>query len=151
MQRRAVSATVPLAAFVLASFAVAPAASADAPSPSPSSPPVAPSSAPTADPAVTARAMDWFHALQTGKLDRSQLTTEANAAFTDTLVAQVAAQIGPFGTPSSFAFLGKNTVGGVTAYVYKLGFTSPTPALTFVFATDAANKIAGLRVIPSSA
>jgi hypothetical protein len=62
----------------------------------------APSSAPSAaatdaDAAVAARAKDWLHQIQTGKIDRSQLTDKMNAALTDSMLAQVSAQLAPLG------------------------------------------------------
>jgi ABC-type transporter MlaC component len=61
-----------------------------------------PAAAATSDAAVTARAKDWFHQIQTGKVDRSQLDDKMNAALTDSVLSSVSAKIAPLGDPSAF-------------------------------------------------
>jgi D-alanyl-D-alanine carboxypeptidase len=100
------------------------------------------------DAAVTARAKDWFHQIQTGKVDRSQLDDKMNAALTDSIVAQVSAQIAPLGDPSAFTLSKKLTKGSVTGYVFAVTFPSVTIYETF--ALDPDGKIAGLFITPQS-
>ncbi|MBV8343499.1 MAG: hypothetical protein JO190_00715 [Candidatus Eremiobacteraeota bacterium] len=95
-----------------------------------------------ADAAVTARAKDWLHQIQTGKVDRSQLTDKMNAALTDTTLASVSAQLSPLGDPTSFTLSGKTTEDVYTVYVFKVVWPSVTLAETF--AVDRSGKIAGL-------
>lgn|GEM_PF-1843584 len=131
-----------------ASAQAAPATPAPAASAAASSAPTAvPAPAATADPAITARAQEWLHRIQTANLDRSQLTPEADAAFTDSLIKQVAAQVGPLGDPVSFTFVNSKVVSPNTAYVYKVSFKDT--AFYYIFALAASGKISGLRLVPA--
>ncbi len=111
-------------------------------------PSATPSAAATtaADAAVAVRAKDWLHMIQAGKIDRSQLDAKMNAALTDSLLAQVSAQIAPLGDPTSFTLDNKSTANSYTVYVYKVVF----PAITLFesFALDPDGKIAGLLLKP---
>jgi hypothetical protein len=136
--------------------------SAQAPSPSPSIASAAPtpsasaspvgltggSPPPVADPAVTARALEWLRRLQTGSIDRSQLNAAVNGLLTDALTKSVAAQVGPLGTPTSFTLFDRRSVAGTTAYMYRATFASSS--LFFVFGLDQAGKISGLRFLPAN-
>ncbi|MBV8066516.1 MAG: hypothetical protein JO113_00965 [Candidatus Eremiobacteraeota bacterium] len=126
-----------------ASPSPAPAAASPAPVPAASAAPAAAN-----DTAVTARAKDWFHQIQTGKVDRSQLDQKMNAALTDSLLANVSAQVGPLGNPSAFTLSKKASQGGISIYVFQMQFPSLT--LYEIFALDADGKIAGLRLTPQS-
>ncbi len=106
------------------------------------------SPAPVADPAVTARALEWLHRLQTGSIDRSQLNGAVNSLLTDTLAKSVAAQVGPLGMPTAFALFDRRSVAGTTAYMYRATFASSS--LYFVFGLDQAGKISGLRFLPAN-
>ncbi len=111
----------------------------------------APSSAPSSaaaqiDPKVAAIAKDWLHRIQTGNVDRSQLTNEMSAALTPALVQQVAAQLAPLGDPTSVSFVASQTVGAVTIYHFLLTFKTAT--VNEFLAIDGAGKIAGLRFTP---
>lgn len=103
-------------------------------------------SAPTtdADAAVTARAKDWLHQIQTGKVDRSQLTDKMNAALTDSTLASVSSQLAPLGDPTSFTLDSKASKDPYTVYVFKVVWPSVT--LTETFAVDQTGKIAGLYI-----
>jgi hypothetical protein len=111
-----------------------------------------PSPAPTAaattaaDAAVTARAKDWLHQIQTGKIDRSQLTDQMNAALTDDKLKSVSAQLAPLGDPASFTLSQSITRGTVTIYVFTVQFASGT--LSETFALDQNGKVAGLYLKP---
>jgi hypothetical protein len=106
------------------------------------------SPAPVADPAITARALEWLRRLQTGSIDRSQLNAAVNGQLTETLTKSVAAQVGPLGTPTAFALFDRRSVAGTTAYMYRATFASSS--LFFVFALDQAGKISGLRFLPAT-
>jgi hypothetical protein len=101
-----------------------------------------------ADAAVAARAKDWLHQIQSGKIDRSQLDDKMNAALTDTKLAQVSTQVAPLGDPSSFTLYRKVTNGSLSIYVYQVVFPSMTLYETFAF--DADGKIAGLLLTPQN-
>lgn len=109
-----------------------------------------PSPAPAAasDAAVTARAKDWFHQIQAGKIDRSQLDDKMNAALTDSMVTNVSAQVAPLGNPSAFRLSRKMTQGNVSVYIFQVQFPSVT--LYEAFGIDPDGKIAGLTLSPQS-
>ncbi len=118
---------------------------ADAPT---SSPNVMASAAPDASPAVTARAKEWLHRLQTGDIDRSQLDEKMNALLTADTVKLIIGQFGPLGDPQSFTPLGQQPVAGdMTAYVYRVVFKTAT--LNEVFVLDKDGKIAGIQFPPA--
>ncbi|HYL27509.1 MAG TPA: hypothetical protein VEW74_06710 [Candidatus Nitrosotalea sp.] len=116
-------------------------------SPSPSPMPSPTTAAPAVtDPAVMARAKDWLHQIQTGKVDRSQLTDKMNAELTDATLTSVSAQIGQLGDPTSFTLTKKLAQGSLTIYVYTATFASVT--LSEIFVLDQNDKIAGLLLKP---
>lgn len=98
------------------------------------------------DPKVTALAEDWLHRIQTGNVDRSQLTSEMSTALTPALVQQVAAQLAPLGDPTAVSFAGSQAVQGITIYHFVLTFKAAT--VNEFLGIDAAGKIAGLRFTP---
>jgi len=103
-------------------------------------------SAPTTsdDAAVTSRAKDWLHQIQAGKVDRTQLTDKMNAALTDSMLANVSAQLAPLGEPTSFTLSSKMSKDPYIVYVFKVVWPSVT--LTETFALDQSGKIAGLYI-----
>jgi hypothetical protein len=118
------------------------------PQPQPGGPPqpaYAPTPAPTADPAMLARAKNWFAQLQAGKLDRSQLSTTANAALTDAKIATVSQAIASLGAPTSFAQTNAGQQGNVSYAMYLLTFGNGTK-LNFFFAVDSQGKVEGLQI-----
>jgi hypothetical protein len=99
-------------------------------------------------PEITRRAKEWFHRVQTAKLDRSQLSPQANAAFGDDLVKRIAENLKPLGNPTSFTYVDKRVVLDVTAYVYKLTFPSGT--FYYYFALNGDGQVDGLRLTPDA-
>jgi hypothetical protein len=89
-----------------------------------------------AAPAIMLRAREWFHRMQTGDIDRTQLTTAVSTEYTDALVKTVATMTGALGDPNGFT------------YIDKLDFASSS--LYFLFTLDGADKISGLRLSPVS-
>ncbi|MHB8145962.1 MAG: hypothetical protein ACYDGM_01710 [Vulcanimicrobiaceae bacterium] len=132
-----------LCAFALAGNAIA--------APAPASPGPASSPAATASPnaPVLARARAWLGMMQRGKIDRTQLTPQMDAALTDTSLASLAGEIGPFGAPTSFAQLRIVHESGTTGYVYAVTFKNGTKAVMVFALDDATGKINGLRLTPS--
>lgn len=126
------------AALVLALSLPAGAALAASPAPA-----VSPAAIASATPAV--RAKEWLHRLQTGTIDRTQLTDKMSTLLTDATAATLAGQIGPLGEPLSMTPYQTKVVAGDTAYVYKVEFANDT-TLYFIFVLDTASgKISGLR------
>jgi hypothetical protein len=119
------------------------AAPAAAPAPAASAvPPATPVAATPADAAVATRAKDWLHAIQTGKIDRTQLDAQANVALTDTMLSQASAQLAPLGDPTAFTLTQKLVQGTSTIYLYKVVFPSIT--LNEIFVLDPDGKIADI-------
>jgi len=108
------------------------------------------------DIAVTARAKDALHRVQTGTLDRTQLTDEYNQVLTDDTLADARTQLSPLGEPATFVYEAKVARGDVTAYVYRVTFAQGA-GIDEMIAIDSANKIVrllfGLRpsITPSPA
>ena len=60
--------------------------------------------APGEDPAITARATEWFHRLQAGDIDRLQLSDGIKEKMTENRVKLMRERLSPYGEPSSFVF-----------------------------------------------
>lgn len=108
----------------------------------------APTATPSPDPAMLARAKTAFAQLQSGKIDRTTLTTEMSAALTDDKVASVESSIGNLGAPVSFDQQRTGTQGDVRYAVYLVTFRNGAK-LNFLIGVDAQGKIAGMRVMPA--
>ena len=126
------------------------------PPPAPAPPPMAPlpaaTAAPTAtpspDPAMLAHAKNEFAQLQSGKIDRTTLTTDMNALLTDDKLASVKSAIGNFGAPVSFDQQHAGTQGDVRFAVYLVTFGNGTK-VDFLIGVDGQGKIAALRLTPA--
>jgi hypothetical protein len=105
-----------------------------------------PSAAIASDAVVMARAKDWLHQVQIGRIDRSQLNAKMNASLTDAMLASVSSKIAPLGNPTDFTLLQKETVDQLAVYIYKAQF--PSLAIYETFALDSDGKIAGLLLSP---
>lgn len=92
------------------------------------------------DPKITALAKQWVKRVQTGTVDRTQLTAEMSKALTPVLVKNVAAQFGALGPLTSIAYRSKKVVNGITVYTYALAF-GPSK-LTLTIGLDGTGKIA---------
>jgi hypothetical protein len=129
-----------------------PVAQPQQPPPAPAPPPVAPMPAqtgptPSPDPAMLAQAKTVFAQLQSGKLDRTALTTEMSTALTDDKLATVKSSIGTLGPPVSFEQEHAGTQTGVRYGVYLVTFSNGTK-LDFLIGIDGQGKIAGMRLTP---
>ncbi|HEX5435590.1 MAG TPA: serine hydrolase domain-containing protein [Gemmatimonadaceae bacterium] len=98
------------------------------------------------DTVITTRAREWLHRLQTGDVDRSQLTPQANTAFTPAVLAQAKQQFSALGAPTAFQYAGKTVNGAYSQYRYRV--TVASGAQQWLFTLDAHGKIAGLRLVP---
>ena len=108
--------------------------------------PAHPTPAPNEDLSVTARAKEWIGRIQTGRIDRSQLSAAMSKALTPDLVAGAKAQFGRLGPARTLTYLGKSTQGASTVYVYRVDFARDS--LNLIFSIDAAGKIDGLLFRP---
>jgi hypothetical protein len=103
----------------------------------------------TAAPAVTDNAKAWFAALQAGKLlDADQLDQQMKDLLTPSALQSVQSLLKDTGAPKSFDQTDTRTVQGLNVYVFKITFDKAAP-LDFIYALDAAGKIAGLRFVPA--
>jgi hypothetical protein len=86
--------------------------------------------------------------MQTGDIDRSQLTATMNADLTPDVIKQIRAKFGALGDPLSFTPLGQQSVADdETAYVYRVVFKTTT--LNEVFVLDKDGKVAGIQFPPA--
>ncbi len=120
-----------------------PAAAALAGSPAPAVSPAATASA-SATPA--ARAKEWLHRLQTGAIDRTQLTDKMSAVLTDAEVKTLSDKVGPLGDPTDMKLVKTKPYADGTVYIFVVTFPNDT-TLTYVFAIETASgKISGLSL-----
>ncbi len=99
--------------------------------------------APNADAMRDARAKAWLLRVQSGTIDRSQLTPQLSALLDAAAVKSDAAEFGPLGEPLGFTYADKREQpGGTTIYVYRVRFKSA--AMTWWFGLDARGKISAL-------
>jgi hypothetical protein len=83
----------------------------------------------TTDPGTekaTAQARNIFEGLQQGKIDRSLLTSNANAYFTDTALKDFASSLAPLGKPQEFTQASQSLRGGMTLRRYRAKFAQKT-------------------------
>jgi hypothetical protein len=120
----------------------APAASS-APAPATST---VPAPAPSVEQGVAVRAMDWLRRLQTGDLDRNQLTVEFNRALTPERVKLIVEQLGTLGKLKSYAFAGEAVTHGIHAYQFTVDFAAAQ--YLYLFEVDQKDKVAGMLLTP---
>jgi len=118
-------------------------ASTASPSPTPTA------SVSAADQKVLDRAKTWYGMLQTGKIDRAQLTKDMNDALTPAKVEAISQQLKPLGAPSSFTQKDLSAVGAYTVYHYNVAVSGGTLVMTF--ALDKSGQIAGINLRPAGA
>jgi hypothetical protein len=119
-------------------------------SPTAASPsPAATASLSAADQKVLAQAKAWYGMLQTGKIDRTQLTKDMNDAMTPQKVEAIAQQLKSLGAPSSFTQKDTSVVGAYTVYHYNVAVAGGVLVMTF--ALDKSGQIAGINLRPASA
>jgi hypothetical protein len=108
----------------------------------------APSAAATPNGPVMARALDWYHRLQTGQIDRAQLGTKLDETLTPATVSAVQAKLGALGDPVSFVQKQAIDRAGATMYVYDLTYKGGSQML-FMFTFLASGTIVGLQFAPA--
>ena len=91
------------------------------------------------DPATTA-ALDEsrkiFAGLQTGTIDRSLFTDNANAYFSDQALKDFAASLGPLGTPTDYTQSAQSLRGGMILRRYTVKFPKQTLGITTFWMPD---------------
>jgi CubicO group peptidase (beta-lactamase class C family) len=77
-----------------------------------------------------------FEGLQTGKLDRSLFTSNANAYFTAEAIKDFASSLAPLGKPAEFTQAAQSLRGGMTLRRYRIAFAKKTLRLTTFILPD---------------
>jgi hypothetical protein len=91
-------------------------------SPSPAPVPASASASASAsgeDPAITARAKDWWHRLQSGTVDLSQVDPPFARLLTPDFLASIKASLAGQGAPTDWRYLGSENVAGAVIYKYR--------------------------------
>jgi len=96
------------------------------------------------DPAITALARQWMHRMQTGDIDKSQLSSAFAKHLTPQMIGGMKQGLAPLGDPTSFVYRGKSKESGSTAYQYSVGFKGARLDLTI--AIDGHGKISSLGI-----
>jgi hypothetical protein len=106
--------------------------------------------APAPNPAIDARAREWFTRLQQDRIDYSQLDDDARLPLNSDVGIIISYQWSMLGAPLSFDEIGVQTPLAPdtgTVYVYRLTFSGDT-VLDFFFGLDSQGSISGLRLAP---
>lgn len=90
----------------------------------------------TAGATALADARAMYDELTKGRIDRSRLTVSANAYFTDEVLADYAASLGPLGAPSAFTRGGESLRGGMVIRSYRIAAGGRSLALTTMTMPD---------------
>jgi hypothetical protein len=117
----------------------------DGATPTPS--PTATSAPQAVDPAITARATEWLHRFQTGDIDRSQMTAEAIAAYTNPYLQQLNSWAKLLGDPiEPLRFTGRDVRPQITIYMYAVTYASNKTAIWDFAMTD--GKVSHMQLLP---
>jgi hypothetical protein len=103
---------------------------------------------PGEDPAMTVLAKKLLAQAQSGKPDQSLFSARMNAALTPDMVASVAQQLAPLGTPAEVRFMSETSASGYEQYRYRIVW--PAGSLDETFALDQSGKIIGWFFKPAS-
>jgi CubicO group peptidase (beta-lactamase class C family) len=99
--------------------------------------------------AQESRARSVYDQLRSGRLDRSQLTANANFYFTPQAIADYASSLGPLGTPSSFEPDGKPVLrGGFVIQGYTIKYPGRSLNLSTFYEPGANGRIEQFLVTP---
>jgi hypothetical protein len=109
---------------------------------------IAPAPTASPNPAVTARSKAFYHALQTGTVDRTMLSSDASSKMTDDSLKAVKAKLAPLGDPVTFEQEMSEMQSGSMLYAYLLSFGNGTK-LEFVVGYDGDGKISALALRPA--
>ncbi len=110
-------------------------------------PELVPTAAAGEDPAVTARAREWYGRFRTGNIDRSQLGNQMLAPVNPDMLATFKLGIAPVGDLERLIFIGSSpTAGDMTVYAYYGEFTGQDMRVFIIL--DSQRKIQGYAVRP---
>jgi CubicO group peptidase (beta-lactamase class C family) len=99
--------------------------------------------------AQATRARSVYDQLRAGRLDRSQLTTNANFYFTPQAIADYGASLGRFGEPTSFEPSGKPVLrGGFVIQGYTIKYPGRTLNLSTFYEPGAKGRLEQFLVSP---
>jgi CubicO group peptidase (beta-lactamase class C family) len=99
--------------------------------------------------AQAARARDVYDQLRSGRLDRTQLTQNANFYFTPQAIADYASSLGPLGAPTSFEPDGKPVLrGGFVIQGYTIKYPQQTLKLSTFYEPGANGRVEQFLVTP---
>jgi hypothetical protein len=101
------------------------------------------------DKSVEAMALQWFGRMQTGQIDRTQLTPQYSAQLTSDVVKKTAAYLTEYkygASPSAAKILRTRTIGDQTFYDVKLLFPRGDAA-SLLFGFNAEGKITGIALM----
>jgi hypothetical protein len=101
----------------------------------------------TGDASALALAKTLLRQAQAGKLDRTLLTAGLNSQFDTATVKEMAGQLAPLGTPSSFSLQTRQVKSDGTTYLYRVIFTSDAYLEELVL--DKHGKVEGLWFKPT--
>lgn len=90
----------------------------------------------TAGATALADARAMYDELTKGRIDRARLTYSANAYFTDEVLADYAASLGPLGAPTAFTRGGESLRGGMVIRSYRISAGGRGLALTTMTMPD---------------
>jgi hypothetical protein len=76
------------------------------------------------------QAIDLFHGLQQGRIDRTLLAPNLNDYFTPETVADFQSSLAPLGEPLSFHMAGENLRGGMTSRAFQIVYPGKRLTLT---------------------
>jgi D-alanyl-D-alanine carboxypeptidase len=85
---------------------------------------------------VTRRFRLILDGLIAGRIDRSQFSEDANAAFSDAVVATASAQLAAFGPVSSSSYMDRRRAGERTTYRYRVAFAKANLVFSYVVGSD---------------
>lgn len=130
------------AALILALFATAPLVA------------LASTPAPTATPAQATqqtlmRAKEWLGRMQSGNVDRSQLTAKMSEQYTDDVRATLANEVGPMGAVVAMTLKDVKHKEGSTGYLFSVTYANGTNAEYLFALEDATGKVSGLSFTPA--
>jgi CubicO group peptidase (beta-lactamase class C family) len=99
--------------------------------------------------AQESRARSVYDQLRSGRLDRSQLTANANFYFTPQAIADYASSLGPLGAPTSFEPDGKPVLrGGFVIQGYTIKYPQQTLKLSTFYEPGANGRVEQFLVTP---
>ena len=101
------------------------------------------------DPKITARVKRVWNSLQSGTLDRSELSDRVNAELTPAVVARSSEQLKGLGAPTAWTYAGSTATGSTTTYKYRVEFATGD-TFTVTMSVEAGGKITDFAIDPDN-